>query len=109
MLGKKNDKYNFGFFEGLRCTWMGFFFFPVVRMVRDDNVPYPLIYKPMLFIPWEISSFVCFIFYGVEKWIEMHRGLYTQNVKEFPSSVWETWILFKLEKWLCLNFYTRQA
>lgn len=48
-----------------------FFFLIGGNGKRDENAPYPLIYKPMLFIPWEIS--LSFLFR--EKKIEMQWGL----------------------------------
>lgn len=87
-------------FEGLKCTRMKtmieLFFFSLAEMVKEENHICSR-YKPMLFIPWEIYHFV------LRKYIEMSLYIYAKCTK-CPSSVWETWILFKLEKWLCLNF-----
>jgi len=70
-------------------------------MVKDENAPYPLIYKPMLFIiPWEISlrflfrekkikgdaslslSIYTYLYVCIYVYIYIYIDVYMQHVKK---------------------------
>lgn len=78
-----------------------FFYFSLAEMVKEEN-HICSIYKPMLFIPWEIYHFV------LRKYIELSLYIYAKCKNVHP-------VFEKLEFYLnlkndfALTFYTRRA